>query len=94
MHALRFEITPRPGQNGLSELIVGIGDPSKCCLQPKNGQKWFDVKAGDVLVSPEGEERTVLKVRLFDNGMSAGVEIASGRGWPRTRQVPGAHDSF
>jgi hypothetical protein len=83
MHALRFEITPRPGEKGLSELIVGIGDPSKCCLQPKNGQKWFDVKAGDVLVSPDGEDRTVLKVRLFDNG-GAGDEITSGREWLRS----------
>ena len=40
MMVLRFEITPAAGQKGLSELIVGIGDPSKCCLQPKNGGKW------------------------------------------------------
>jgi hypothetical protein len=72
---LRFEVTPKQGEKGISELIVGIGDPSKCCLQPKNGQKWFGVKAGDVLVSSDGEERTVVKVRLMCNEGAAGEEF-------------------
>jgi len=84
MTVLRFEITPREGEKGISELIVGIGDPSKCCLQPKNGQKWFDVKAGDVLVAADGEERTVLKVRLFGE-QAVGQEIVSGREWLQHR---------
>ena len=34
--------------------------PVDCCLQAGNGQKWLDVKAGDVLLSAESAERTVL----------------------------------
>ena len=48
---LRSEIAPTQGQKGINEVVVGIGDPSKCYLPPKYGRKWFNVNAGDVLVS-------------------------------------------
>jgi hypothetical protein len=51
---------------GQSELIVGSGEPSKCCLQRKKGRKWFDVKAGDVRHDREREFSVALSTTRYN----------------------------
>jgi hypothetical protein len=83
--ALRIDLTPPAGKYGTSEVIVGLGDLSRCCCRPLAGKKWCDVVAGDTITDlRDGAERTVLRVRIFRAyGAEDGHEVTSGRAWLR-----------